>query len=262
MFSWRARRQLVIFLIVIAPLVVAGFITIKNLIPEATCFDRKQNQNERGIDCGGLCTSCAFKYPKPITVFWTRVVPVRESSYDVAAEIENPNESLSSINVAYEFTLYDEFGSVVTKTGTTFIYPQERILVVESNIKSIRTANRVEFRITHVDWQERQDTQPSIIAERREYYVKEEHGKKQSMVDITLFNKSPYDFARLEMHVAVLDKEGNLLGVNKILVERLLSQSRQVVTSLWPGEFAGEVSVVNVQARVNIFDSRSILKPQ
>ena len=66
----------------------------------------------------------------------------------------------------------------------------------------------------------------------------------------------------MEVQIAVLDKEGNLLGVNKIAVENFLSQSRQVVKSVWPQEFGGEVGVINVQSRVNIFASDTILKPQ
>lgn len=262
MFSWRSQKQFVVFLIVISPIVVAAFFIIKGLIPVATCFDNKQNQSETGLDCGGSCVSCELKYPKAITVFSSRAVLVSENFYDLAAEIENPNEFLSSVRVGYEFKLYDRFGLVTTRIGTTFLYAQERTLVIEPGISTTRSAERAEFRITSVDWQEKRDLTPTIIAEQRVYSVVEVQGKKQSVVDITLMNKSAYDFAKVEMQVAVLDKEKNLLGVNKIVMEDFLSQSRQVVRSIWPREFVGEISVINVQARANIFDPHVILKPQ
>ena len=262
MFSWRSRRQLVAFLIVVTPLVVAALITVKGLIPAPTCFDNKQNQNETGVDCGGSCLSCELKYPQPVKVFWARAVPVRENSYDVAAQIENPNEFLSSVDVKYEFTLYDQFGPVTKRTGKTFLYAQERTLVIEPGIETTRTANRAEFRIVSVVWQEKRNLAPTIIAERRDYSVAEDHGQKQGVVDITLFNKSPYDFSNVEVQVAVLDKDGNLLGVNNIEVENLLSQSRIAVKAIWPQAFTADVAVINVQPRVNIFDPHAILKPQ
>ena len=262
MFSWRSRRQLIAFLIVVTPLVVAGFITVKRVIPEPTCFDNRKNQNEIGVDCGGSCLSCELKYPQPIKVFWARAVPVRENSYDVAAQIQNPNELLSSANVEYEFTLYDDFGPVIQKKGKIFLYAQERTLVIEAGIETVRRATRTEFRIVNVTWQEKRNLAPTIITERRDYSVVEDHGQKQGVVSITLLNKSPYDFEQAEVQIAVLDKDGNLLGVNKIQVEHIVSQSRVTLKAIWPRPFTGDVSVINVEPRVNIFDPHTILKPQ
>lgn len=262
MFSWRSRRQLVIFAIVMTPLAAIVFLIVKSAIPVATCVDNKQNQQETGVDCGGGCISCQLKYPQPIKVFWARAVPVRENSYDVAAQIQNPNEYLSSVDVEYEFSLYDDFGPVTTRSGKTFLYAQERTLVILPNIETTRSANRSEFRITHVTWQEKRDLAPTIIAERRDYHVLDYSGQKQSVVDITLFNSSPYDFAKAEIHVAVLDKDQNLLGVNTIEVENILSQTRRTIQSIWPQAFTRDVAVIDVQPRVNIFDPHTILKPQ
>ena len=250
------------FLIVVTPLVVAGFVTVKRAIPESTCFDNRKNQNETGVDCGGLCLSCELTYPQPIKVFWARAVPVRENSYDVAAQIQNSNELVSSVDVEYEFTLYDDFGPLITRTGKTFLYAQERTLVIEQNIETVRLATRTEFRISHVVWQEKRDLIPTIIAERRVYSIAEDRGRKQGVVDITLFNKSPYDFAQADVQIAVLDKEGNLLGVNKIQVEHILSQSRLMLKAIWPQIFTGDVAIINIEPRVNIFDPHTILKPQ
>ncbi len=262
MFSWRGRRQLIAFLVVVTPLAVIAFVTVKNAIPAPSCTDNRQNQHETGLDCGGECISCGFKYPQAVKVFWARAVPVRQDMYDVAAEIENPNERLSSVDVEYQFTLFDDFGPVTTRAGKTFIYARERSLVIEAGIETVRPATRAEFQILNVKWQEKPDLAPTVIAERRDYSVVEDQGKKGSKILITLFNKSPYDFLKTEVNVAVLDKDQNLLGVNKIVAESLLSQSRRDLVSLWPEEFTGAISVINVQPRVNIFDPRTIVKPQ
>jgi len=36
--------------------------------PSETCFDGIQNQDETGIDCGGVCTACAEPDPSDVDV--------------------------------------------------------------------------------------------------------------------------------------------------------------------------------------------------
>src|SRR3989338_4310772 len=110
--SWRVRRQLIILLIFATPLAVVTFWAFSKFLPEASCTDNRKNQEELGVDCGGPCGPCELKDPKPVALYWTRVVPVRENSYDIAVEIENVNEVLSSADVEYEFTLRDNLGPI------------------------------------------------------------------------------------------------------------------------------------------------------
>lgn len=262
MFSWRARRQLLIFFIVIAPFVAGGIYLVERSLPSPTCFDKKQNQSETGIDCGGSCIPCSLKYPKPLTVFWARAVPTRQGTYDLAAEIENPNELLSSTAVDYEFSLVDSFGQVAKKQGRTFLYAQERTLIIETNLQANRPPTKVEFKVLGVEWQVESDPKPNIVVERRDYQVIEETDRKFSQVLMTVTNSSAYDYKSAEINVAALDGSENLLGANRITIENLKSGERRTVKSLWPGVLPGEPATIRADVRVNIFDPNTILKPQ
>lgn len=262
MLSWRAKRQLIILSIPTLLVLGLGFLFFQRFLPESTCFDNKKNQGELGTDCGGPCGPCELKNPKSVEIFWARAVPTRPQNYDVAAEIRNPNEVLSSANLEYEFTLFDDFGLVARKVGRTFILPQERTHVTEANLSTTREPSRVEFKVLKIDWQFKQFEQPNLVVERRDYKVIDTDGKKQSLVETSIFNKSPFNFREVVINFAVLDEQENLLGANKILVENLLAGSRQVIKSIWPQELKRQAGMIIVEPRVNFFDPTIIIKPR
>ncbi len=262
MLSWRARRQLIVLLIVTAPVAAFGFWAITKFLPEPTCFDNRKNQGELQTDCGGPCGPCELNNPRPISVFWARAVPVRTNTFDAVALVQNQNEALSSGKLEYEFTLFDSFGEVARKSGSTFILPQERIYVVETNLKTVRAPLSVEFRVKNVDWQFRKGERPNLVVEKREYKVTEENGKKMSLIESSIANRSPFDFREVEVGFIVLDNAGNVLGVNKVAVDNFLGGSRRFVKSIWPEQLAGEDAILEIEPRINIFDPSVIIHPR
>ena len=262
MLAWRSRRQLAVIVIIAVPFVGVSLFAIERLIPNPSCFDNRQNQEEIAVDCGGSCAPCALKYPKQIVPFWARAVPTRPNVMDAAAEIENPNELLSSRNIEYKFILRDQFGPIAERTGRTFLYPQERLIIIESGINVTRKPTRVDFTIVNVDWHLQNDPKPTIAVERREYRVEEEKGRRISVVEMTLQNDTPFDFAALEANVAILDPSENLLGANRLLVENLFSGQRRSVKSIWPYELAGEIDAILIDPRANMFDPSLLIRPQ
>lgn len=261
MFSWRARRQLLITGLILAVFSGIGFWIFQKFLPVPSCMDTKQNQGEFGVDCGGPCGPCELKNPKAVTTFWARAVKVRENVFDAAALVQNQNEVLSSGQVVYEFALFDEFGLVTRKTGRTYLLAQERTPVIESSIVTSRDPTRVEFRIVSIDWQVRKDIHPNVFAERREYKVLTTSEKKQSAVDASVFNSTSYDYKSVDIYVLVLDKDGNLLGTNRTVLENVRAGSHTPIRLIWPGELSGAVAAIEIATRMNIFDPDLIIKP-
>lgn len=262
MFSWRARRQLMAVIFIFLPIFIIGFFVINRLLPTPTCEDNIKNQGEVDTDCGGPCASCELKNFQPIKVFWASAVQIRENSYDVAAYIRNTNIGLYSSEIKYEFTVFDRFGAVATRTGKTFIYPQESVYVIEPNIQTTRELINVKFKILNVDWKLQRVLQPNLHVERRDYSVKDKDGGKQSIIDSTVFNNSPYNFRQVEIGFVALDGQGNLIGANKVIADNFLSGDQRSVKSIWPQVLKGDAVTIEVQPRANIFDPLMILPPQ
>jgi len=260
--SWRIRRQFVVVLVVLTPFVLIGYFLVLKLLPTPTCFDNRKNQEERGIDCGGPCIPCELRNPEQLEIFWVHLVPVRKNIYDVAVFLRNPNEVLSSSDLEYEFSLFDEVGLVTIKTGHTFILPQEQVHIIEANIKTNRPVNKVEFRVLKMGWQLRSKERFNLVTERLDYKVVEEKNRKQGLVEANIFNQTPFSFREVEINFVVLDKDSNLLGVNRIVVENFLSGSKRLIKAVWPEELKGQPSTIWAEPRVNVFDPAIILKPQ
>ena len=260
--SWRLRRQLIALFTLVLIIAGIGFLIAPKFYAEPSCVDTRQNQGEVGIDCGGPCAPCELKNPKAITVFWTKAVPVRPNTYDVASEIENPNEVLSSVNVQYEFTLLDNGVPVARKTGSTYIFAQERIHVIEANIETAREPSSVAFRVLNAQWQVRAEDRPNLVVGRKTYHIVDGAGGEQGVIEASIMNRTSFGFKNVEVRVIALDADGNLLGANRIVIDNFASGEERTVKAFWPQKFSGEVATIEVEPRVNLFDPNVIIKPR
>jgi len=256
------RRQLAAFVVVAVVFGVIAFFFASRFLPSPTCFDNRKNQGELGVDCGGPCGPCELKNPKSLTVFWTRLAHADSGVYDAVALVENPNEVLSSPSLQYEFAFFDATGEIGRRTGSTFIFPQERIYVVEPDITLSREPVRVEFKIISSDWQVGQVVLPILVVENRQYRIRETAGRRQSAVEATIANTSPFDFRRMETSVVVLDKDGNVMGANRVVNENIGAGSTIDVLSLWPSELSGDAATIEVRPRVNVLAPDTVIRPQ
>lgn len=256
------RRQLAAFVVIAAVLGVGAFLFASRFLPSPTCFDNRKNQGELGVDCGGPCAPCELKNPKSLTVFWTRSARADIGVYDAVALVENPNEVLSSANLQYEFAFFDATGQIGRRAGSTFIFPQERIYVVEPDITLSREPVRVEFKVISSDWQVSHVVLPTLVVENRQYRVRDTAGRKQSSVEATIANTSSFDFRRMETSLVVLDKDGNVMGANRVVNENIGAGTTIDVLSLWPSEFSGDIAAIEVRPRVNVLAPDTVIRPQ
>lgn len=259
--TWRGKRQLIALSVVALPFLIVAIWTIFLLSPEATCTDNRKNQGEVQIDCGGPCGPCELKHPKSLTLYWARVVKAKADSYDVAAEIENTNEVLSSGKINYEVLLMSGDVPVAIRRGSTYIFAQEKTHIIESNIETSRTPDGVDIKILTPEWVYRTDIKPNLVVDRREYKIEESEGKKQSVVEAIISNRTPLGFREVEVRVILLSKENNLVGVKKTVIDNLAPGQKQSVRLPWPEELEGEVTNIIVEPRVNVFESDAIMRP-
>ena len=53
--------------------------------PVPTCFDKKQNGAEVGVDCGGGCNLFCSSQITPLRVVWAKAFPEAKGFYDMGA---------------------------------------------------------------------------------------------------------------------------------------------------------------------------------
>ena len=263
MFSWRSQRRIGAILVIFILLGIFGAVSYWRFKASPTCSDNIKNQDELAVDCGGECGPCELKNPKVISVIWERAVPVANTVYDVAAFVKNTNEILASPSFEYRFTLSDEKGAVAERVGKTYLYPQERTYIVEANIPVARTPTKVEFSIIKSQWQMYEESPPNITVHGKEYKLEQETAStSRSVVEAELFNDSPFDFRTVDVNFLLFDKDENLVGVNKTIIERFLTRTNREARTVWPDVVRGGVVSVIVDPRVNAFSPTWLLRPQ
>lgn len=222
-----------------ALILVGGFLIFNYIFaPAPSCFDGKQNQDEMGVDCGGLhCPACITETPKDVTVLWTRLFQVRAGTYEAAALVENPNITLGSRGIPYLIKFVDADGLVIaTRRGETYALPQSRFLIYESGVVSaLRKPTRVVLELQPFVWEaaSKQELPIRIIKGEQSF------GLDRPRYSISLKNESIDTVSNIDVAAVVLDAGGNALGVSASHVDAIGDSATQDVTFIWPFAFPG-----------------------
>lgn len=133
--NWSTERKTLSILIVIGVLLLLAVPLAWYFYPRPSCTDGRQNQGERGVDCGGPCaTRCAIDIT-PLNVEWVRPVRVAPGLYSAVAYVTNANTGLDATNVSYVIRLFNTKGSEIYKRSGNVTIPQNTSLpVFEGNM--------------------------------------------------------------------------------------------------------------------------------
>ena len=250
MASWATRNKLKylsIFLVFL--LVVIGIPLFFILNTPPSCNDGKQNGEETGLDCGGLCLKlCAVDTPSPI-VLWQRFFKVAPGVYSATAYVENINSSAAVREVNYSFKLYDSNNILVTeRKGRTFIPPHKVFAIFEGGIGTgERVPSRVVFQFTEAfDWERSEYNDETLEVKNK--VIKNETTAPR--VEVTLFNPSVRKLFLLEIVAIVYDTNDNAVGASRTIIDELLSNGEHTIAFTWPGPFSGAVARIEILHRL------------
>ena len=195
-----------------------------------------------------------------ITLVVIKFVKFSPGFFDVAAHIKNPNEFLGAAEVSYQFELIDQIGAVVAlKIGKTFFLPGEETYLTESNLSTSREPSSVNFKITDIKWIFGEFKRPDMIVGERNLKKMDENGGK-TVLEISVQNRSIFDFGAVEIGVLMLDGLENLIGIQKATEKNVLAGEKRSLEFSWPGNFDDRVKIIRVEPRVNILDKENILR--
>ena len=231
-FSWGVRRQLAVFAVFAAVilLIVGGLIYYFR--PEPTCFDNRKNQDEEGIDCDGSCAPCSEKI-HDLTILWTRFFPTRQGVFDAAALLENGNQFLKTGKFVYTFKLYDENNVLIAiRENSTFILPGEKFLIFEPNILAEnRVPKRALLEPRGVAWEAGEARPLKIDILKKDILLQDPSSPR---LEIKIQNKENQIYKNIEIGAVLLGQEGEVLGVSKTLLDSLDIGEEQNIVFTWP----------------------------
>lgn len=249
MSKWAARRQLAIFIGIIALFGLIAFAIVWPRISiDPTCNDGKQNGTESGVDCGGSCRLvCTEEVPDSI-ILWSRAFNISEDVYSAVAQVENPNALSLGLSRPYEFRFYDDENQFIARViGYATLPPNQVSTIFEGGIK---TGNR-EIKRTTFSW----------LQSGAWYKVNKEilDDYKILVTGITLTNEGTRprlearltnegDIAMPELSVVaiVYDIDGNAITASKTLSTILGVGASSPVYFTWPAPFETAYSRIEV----------------
>lgn len=230
----KQRSKIVIFFSVVIFTIVAVYIQI-NTYKAPSCFDNILNQDEYGVDCGGVCELMCQSQIQPLRTLWTRSYRVSDTLWSAFAYIENPNPKAHVSEARYRFKVYNRDNELIgEREDTTFITHE---IVVPVYAKRIDLGGEIPFR-TEFEWVEpltwlRVDDVYDVALEEQ----KLENIGTVPTLTATLVNKGPYVLEKIEVTAIIYDVDKNAVAVSKTLVDMLGSRGKRQVVFSWPKSF-------------------------
>ena len=257
------KRIVIISIYVAALLLIIFGIYYAKFRHVASCTDGIKNQDEEGVDCGGICPGKCAPVTRDLVVGNMGAVPSGiAGKYDYYVQISNPNAVYGSKVFYYTLNLKDSSGNILAvRKGSSFILPGDRKYVIENNIDSAEAPVSFDFKIDSSDWVEFNSyyEKPDLEIVNKQYN-EISGGTGFSQAYGLLKNMSPYDFDLIKVEIFLEDSNGRILAINSTQMNSVASGEQRDFTASWPNQFPGVVGNMETQADVNIFKSDTFMK--
>ncbi len=259
------KKQIIISTIYVVIFLLLVSAVVYSLKPKPNCFDGKLNQNEKNVDCGGVCAKkCVLVAEEPIQVVKTGYVPSGiANKYDIFGQIYNPNNFLGSNEFAYTFLVKDALGKVIAeKKGMNFVLPGERKYLIEGNLEILEAPVTVELTLEGIKWVEFSagDYQKPDLKIVNKAYNEINSGVTFSEALGLLKNESQFDFATIKIYIILKSPSDEIIALNSTLMNTVKSGENRDFRAFWPNRFSGEVRTVETQVDVDVYKSDSFVK--
>ena len=225
--------------------VIGGPIAYGYFSTPATCSDGIQNQNETGVDKGGVCPLLDEGTLQPHATLWARSFRVRDGSYNAAAYVHNPNKEAGVRQIRYRFGLYDSNNILVAeREGIAFIMPGAVTPIFEPRID---TGNRVvartyfEFTSTFV-WERMVNTAQILAINNKDV----SNTDTTPRLSATVSNTSVRDVLNPSFVAVVFDPAGNAFAASATTLDRLNANASAALVFSWPDPFSVQVGRVDI----------------
>jgi hypothetical protein len=254
--TWALKRQIFYVIILLLFISIFGFLIISPTLNKApSCVDGKQNGNETGVDCGGVCINACLAQVDPVSVLWARAFRVIPGRYNAVAYIVNHNKNVAVMKINYRFRFADANNIYIGKReGTTFIPPAGNFAVFEPGIdigNSIPVYTTFEFTETPVWLQVSQDKidQLKVLVSN----INLTNETTSPNLSATLTNNSLFNIPDVNVIAILYDAGGNAVSASRTYISQLAPLQMNNINFTWPESFSGVVVAKEIIPLYDIF---------
>jgi hypothetical protein len=259
----RSTKRGIIIAIYISLFIGFSFLMYQVFKPAPTCTDGKRNQNEAGVDCGGVCGACEAMLPaQDLQIGETALVYGGPQQYDVLAEIYNPNDRYGASEFVYTFLVKDAQGAAIaTRSGKSFILPRETKHLIEVNLPAMSIGQSVTVDIQEVKWETfsgyRERPSLNVYSKR---FDRISSGTGFGEAYGVLANESGFDFQSLIVKVILRDASGKPVALNTTEMRTVPAGERRDFRLVWPTSFPGDVERVDTEVEADVYRSDNFIR--
>lgn len=256
----RTKKQIIIgsvFILIIGG-IGYGFVD-RFFIAETTCFDKVQNGQEEGVDCGLLACGAECE-PAILTlnVLSQKLIEVSPNDYDFVVQINNPNSLFGASLVRYDLNLVGKSGTV-SKSGTFYVLPGQTRFVMVSGIRSDSALIDAFVDIREVRWEKVESFDNINFSVQRKSYTVINRNGVFSELEAVVLNGSDFNFDKVEVGVILFNNGNDIVAVNRTDIRTFLSRTERYFKVSWPVELP-ETIRQDVEVLTNVFENSNFLK--
>lgn len=247
MLSWSAKRKfIIIFILFILFGTPTGIYVYQKLQKPPSCSDGVKNQDERDVDCGGICKiACFANVKQDPDIQWSRAYYVAPGVYNLVAYIQNPNIDYISQPAKYVFRVYDDKNVLITTREGVVGIPTSKIFpIFESTVNTGNIIPKIvtfEF-VEPVTWIEYFGNKPEIEVVEQKLSRLDTSPK----LDVKIVNRTINTYKNVEVIAIIYNEEGNSVLSSRTFIDKIGDKSEASVVFTWPEPIAFKPSKIEV----------------
>lgn len=254
--TWALKRQIFyVGVLLVFFLSFAFLIAYPYLNKAPTCFDRKQNGDEAGVDCGGSCVKACIFAVDEISVLWSRAFRVVPGRYNAVAYLENKNINTAINKINYRFRFADKDNIYIGKReGVTSVPPSGKFAIFEPAIdvgNSIPVYTTFEFTESPLWLQvsEEKVGQLKVLASN----IKLEDEGTSPKLSATIKNNSLFIIPEVNVVAILYDASHNAVSISRTYIDVLRAEEVKEVSFTWPEPISKPIVYKEIIPMFNIF---------
>lgn len=230
--DWATKRKVIYG--VAAILIVISFVVYQTrniLFPAPTCFDKKQNGYESGVDCGGICSLRCDSDISLVQVDWSRAIKSSGNTYDFVAMLSNKNINSAPLSLSYTFVAYNKNGEIIKSvTGDTIVIVANSFPVIKQNVALSETPVKVLLKLNQEPYYATLEN-PKTQSIRVNNFSYEPGSITRIYVDIENTTRNIY--LKLPIRMVAFDEHDNAIAVGENILPSLDKEEKKQVVFVW-----------------------------
>ncbi len=219
------------------------------LYPEPTCFDNKQNDLERGVDCGGSCELVCKLDFVPLENIFSKAFKNGENKYDILVILENKNKNMAPKDLSVDIEVYNDAGNLekaFNKKLQASTYKKIPIF-----IRDFETTNGVSKIFVKVN-----DHKSYITKGAYDIRLVDFNYKQEDVSKLSLKYSSPYkENIPDDINLVVLLKDGleNIVAVNSQKIQGLQNEAEKEIYFSWRENLGLDIKSIEIVPVSHLF---------